>query len=118
MALLNFLLEDKMLLKEMFAKQHKLQIKLGNDKYKHNETFIKNMTLAAIDELMEALRETPWKPWKKQQYYNKKLFQKELIDVWHFLINLSLASGMNYNDVYNKFIYKNKINLQRKKEGY
>jgi dimeric dUTPase (all-alpha-NTP-PPase superfamily) len=102
----------------MFKKQIELQVKLGNNDLVGNQKFITEMTLAAVDELMEALRETPWKSWKKNQELNKEAFKEELIDVWHFLINLSLAAGMTSEEVYVRFLCKNKINENRKKEGY
>lgn len=99
----------------MFKKQLSLQKKM---KVKFNQEYINTMTLAAIDELMESLRETPWKPWKKNQTFNKEKYKEELIDVWHFLINLSIASGMNYKEVCERFLNKNKVNFNRQNEGY
>ena len=105
---------------EMFMKQITFQQKLHKKNFKvvGNVPFIRTMTLAAIDELMEALREVPWKPWKKKQEFNQELFKEELIDVWHFLINLSLSSGMTSSEVYVRFLEKNKENRKRQKEGY
>ena len=100
----------------LFHKQRALQKRLGTDVY--SQQFITTMTVALIDELMEALRETPWKPWKKQQAYNREAFKNELIDAWHFLINLSLASGMTANEVIARYLIKNKENHGRKKRGY
>lgn len=105
-------------LDELFNKQIILQEKLGNKNIVANQEFINTMTLALVDELFEALRETPWKPWKKQQTFSQDNFKKELIDAWHFLINLSLASGMSAEDVFQRFTEKNKINVERKERGY
>lgn len=108
-------------LKDMFDKQEKLQNRLGNMPTINgglNIDYIKDMSIAAIDEIMEALRETPWKPWKKNQLYNQEKFQDEIIDLWHFVINLSLASGMSEKDVYKKFVFKNNINEKRRKNNY
>jgi len=102
-------------LANMFQRQADLQDKLG---VKFDQEYISTMTLAAIDELMEALRETPWKPWKKKQKLNVDEFKEELIDVWHFLINLSIASGMDSYEVVARFTLKNNINKKRKDEGY
>lgn len=83
-----------------------------------NQEYITMMTLACIDELLEALHETPWKPWKKNQAFSRELFCKELIDAWHFLINLSLAAGMTSDDIHQLYLNKNKINHSRHDEGY
>ena len=103
-------------LEVMFQKQEQLQAKLKNNV--RSQEFISSMTLACIDELMEALRETPWKPWKKRQAFNEEKFKEELIDAWHFIINLSLASGMTSNELYQRFMEKNKTNFKRQNEGY
>ena len=103
-------------LEKLFDKQYKLQKKLNYSLNNKNARVI--MILAAIDELTEALREIPWKPWKKHQKFNSKKFQEEIIDLWHFVINLSIAGNMNAEDVYNKFIYKNNINKKRIKNNY
>jgi dimeric dUTPase (all-alpha-NTP-PPase superfamily) len=107
-------------LKQLFLKQINLQERLNGPNFEivGNQQFINVMTIALIDELMEAIRETPWKPWKKQQQFNKSAYQDELIDAWHFLINLTLASGMTSSDLYNKFIEKNKENHSRQDRGY
>tara|TARA_Y100000310_G_C20247343_1_gene607442 strand:- start:18 stop:341 length:324 start_codon:yes stop_codon:yes gene_type:complete len=104
-------------LHEMFCKQIELQQRLKN-KVIGNQKFITEMTLAAVDELMEALRETPWKSWKKQQVLNKENFKEELVDVWHFLINLTMASGMTSKELHARFMTKNKVNHKRQDEEY
>jgi len=83
-----------------------------------NIELIKNQILALFDEVAEALREVPWKPWKLNQEFNVKKFKIELIDIFHFLINLFLLSGMNSRQVINLFKNKNKINIRRQKDGY
>lgn len=105
-------------LDRLFHKQEILQERLKNTKLVGNQEFINTMTLAAIDELMEALRETPWKPWKKQQKFNQNKFKGEIIDLWHFIINLSLAAGFNSKTLFEAFEDKNIINHQRQDKGY
>jgi dimeric dUTPase (all-alpha-NTP-PPase superfamily) len=105
----------------IFIYQLQLQYKLKTMPFKNQkkrQEYINIMSLALIDEIMEALRETKYKPWKKQQQFNKEKFREELIDAWHFLINLTLASGMDTNDLYEAFVKKNKINIERNKKGY
>lgn len=83
-----------------------------------NIEIIKNQILALYDEVGEALREVPWKPWKVNQVFNVSKFRMELIDVFHFLINLFLLSGMEAIDVFHLFGQKNEINVRRQKDGY
>lgn len=104
------------MLEKLFEKQEILQRRLNNDIT--TQEYKNIMILALMDELTEALRETPWKPWKKNQEYNEEKFQNELIDAWHFLINLSLSSGMDATMVYMKFLEKNKENHNRQDRMY
>ena len=115
-------------LQEMFSKQKVLQIKLGMypfENFKAKQEFINLNTLAAIDELMEAIRETSWKNpayikggWKKTQSFNNEKFKEEIIDIWHFLINLTIAARMDEKELVKRFINKNLENSNRKDRGY
>jgi dimeric dUTPase (all-alpha-NTP-PPase superfamily) len=102
-------------LEQIFNMQLALQLKLG---VKFDQDYINIMTLACEQELHEALRETPWKPWKKQQTFNRDNYKKELIDALHFFINLCLAGGITAEDLYEAYIEKNKENYVRKESGY
>jgi len=105
-------------LKEMFQRQAKFQSDLGHTDILYNVPFIKDMILCANCELMECLQETPWKQWKLNQNFDKEKFREELIDVWHFLINLSIAAGFDEDSLYNEFMDKNNLNLKRQQEKY
>ena len=48
-------------------------------------------TLALEDELHEALAETGWKPWAKSKHVNRDAFVGELVDAFHFFMNLMLV---------------------------
>lgn len=85
---------------------------------KENIRIIKNQILALVDESMEALREIPWKPWKINNTINLKKYRMELIDIFHFLINLFIFAGMTPNMVWDYFYLKNQTNVQRQKDGY
>jgi len=103
------------MLKKIFEKQQELQEHLGTE---YNQEFITTMTVAAIDELLEALRETPWKPWKKNQVHNKQRVKEELADALHFFVNLCLANDITAEELFSEYMYKNKENKKRKDEGY
>lgn len=115
-------------LRDLFDKQSVLQRKMKNFPLKGNkqkQEFININVLACLDELSEILRETAWKNpkyikygWKKTQKLNPELFKEEIIDLWHFIINLSLVSGMDSDELYRRFINKNKTNHKRQKDGY
>lgn len=106
------------MLEDMFNKQKVFQKKCGANPNITDPVFVRSQSLALIDEIMEALHETAWKPWKKQQSINLKNFRKELIDAWHFLLNLSLAAFDSATDLHYMFSRKHAINNKRQDEGY
>lgn len=111
----------------IYNKQLGLQKRLGYSKNELvlNQKFININILALLDELTEALRETQWKNpkvikygWKKTQKFNQENFKNELIDILHFFINLCIASGMEPEEIFNRYFDKNKINFKRQDVGY
>ena len=72
--------------------------------------------LAMIDEIMEAIRLTHWKWWKK---YNKPIDREalleELADVEHFKIALCQSMNFSADDLYRAFVKKNEINQARQR---
>ena len=87
-------------------------------KTEYNQEFINVMTLATIDELMESIRETPWKPWKKNQNFNYEEYKDELVDLFHFFMNLCLAVDMKADELYNRYHIKMETNKRRQREKY
>lgn len=90
-------------------------------RFMSNEELIqsfKDMTMALEDELHEALNEMGWKPWATSKHFNREAVQGELIDAYHFLMNLMLIAGMDENMVNKKYRAKNAVNLKRQQDGY
>lgn len=112
-------MDDK--LKIMLEMQKELQQRINKEKFGEivgNQEYISQMTLAITDEIYEALRETKWKYWSKTQTYNKENFQKELIDSWHFFMNLLIAADIDADKLFDMYCEKNKINHERQKNNY
>lgn len=118
---------DKLI--EMFNTQKLLQQRLGTfDKIKDDsdlQQFINQMTLAVHEEVVEMLKKSPYKNpnyvkfgWKTTQQWDIEMFKMELIDIWHFLMNLSLAVGMDADEFFNVYMKKNKENHERQDNGY
>lgn len=88
--------------------------------------FISDNALALIRELCEAMDETGCKPWQSSDHINAEAYLKELIDAWHFFMNLMLIAqgelGMDEEEFahlfYVRYHEKNDINRQRQKNGY
>lgn len=110
------LLKNERKLEQMFLAQYNLQNFMNNHIY--TQEYRNMMFLAIIDEVCEAMRETPWKSWKKNQKLNINEFQEEIVDIWHFLINLSISAGLTPDILYHKFILKNEKNFKRQNNDY
>lgn len=111
----------------MLKKQRNIQ----EDVYDHNfqkmtpaerSAYIKEMVLAAVHELHEALDETGWKSWSKADHFFPDLYTAELVDVWLMLMNLFLATGMNPDEIAclisDRTRLKQSLNIQRQENGY
>jgi dimeric dUTPase (all-alpha-NTP-PPase superfamily) len=116
-------------LNEMFELQYKLQERLGTwDKIKcdaDRQQFTNQMILAMVEETIETMRETPYKHpaytqfgWKLNMLYNREALLEEIVDLWHFMMNLVLAHGFTAEDFYRVYKTKNNTNHERQDNGY
>lgn len=80
--------------------------------------FIKDMVLAATDELHEALNEVGWKPWATSQHVNRDAFKGELVDTLHFFVNLCLAGSIDPQELFEGYMAKSQKNVRRQQAGY
>lgn len=80
--------------------------------------YLRDMTLALTDELHEALQESGWKPWQTSRHLNADAYGMELVDAFHFLVNLWLAIGWTADDVERAYFEKAQKNARRQTEGY
>jgi len=90
--------------------------------YEINEPFggyrIFMLCSALIHEVIELQRETGWKWWKTEKAIEDQRIQEEVIDLWHFLIQLSIEAGLDPELLISKYIEKNKENTKRQQQGY
>lgn len=118
-------------LAEMLETQRQLQIAAyGKDpctlEGEERAEFIRWNVLALEDELHEALQEVGWKPWASSRHVNVEPFLKEMVDAWHFFMNLLLVVGQPTPDAVADFAglwaaeyqAKARRNLERQQEGY
>lgn len=80
--------------------------------------FIHWNTTAGIDEAHEALAETSWKPWAKGDFLNREAYKGELVDEWHFFMNKLIVAGITPHELYESYLAKRRINIQRQVDGY
>lgn len=114
---------------EFFERQNRLQIESfkGEPALMQGQElieFIRWNVLALEDELHEALAEVVWKPWSSAppDFINSAAFIKELVDAFHFLMNLVLAATHSADEAAEIFtdLYFKKAdrNAERQTEGY
>lgn len=103
-------------MEDIFFKQREFQEMLGADI--KSQEFKNQMFYALIAEVVEAGNETPWKPWKKNQSFDKNKFVEELADIQIFLLNLVLSSGSTWPEFVQEIRRKQSININRQRGGY
>jgi len=106
-------------LEYIFEKQKELAAFIGSVRYpKSREKRVSVLSTAIIHESVELQRLTNWKWWKKQIEFDEKEAREEIIDIWHFLVQVSIELGMTPSNILDEYQKKNQINRQRKKDGY
>lgn len=102
-------------LNSAFEFQAKLQSVMNDANLPDNrDDLLSQYALGIYTELGEALAiNKNWKPWRKNEAYNTRDYIKEIADIWIFLINFSLASGMTAQDVLTEIDRKQQILIDR-----
>lgn len=71
-----------------------------------------------------------WKAWKANNLEKRATLIKdlspedqleikfELIDIWHFFLNMNVALGMDSQEIFELYFLKNKENFDRQNRGY
>ena len=79
---------------------------------------------ALEDEVHEAMAELGWKPWAKSRHINREAFMKEMVDAFHFFMNMLLCANPDSSpaqiaqEFFQLYRAKNAINAQRQADGY
>lgn len=74
-------------------------------------------SLALVDEVMEALHHTPWKPWSKRTKWDWEELHAELVDVFTLLVQLCILAGVGPEDLESGYLEKAQINQHRQESG-
>lgn len=85
--------------------------------------WMQRKTLAMLSELAELLDEVNFKWWKNPKPVDDDRVKSELVDILHFFVSMCLTSGMDADELYRRYLDKNKENFDRQygrseKEGY
>lgn len=80
--------------------------------------WVLNYCRAMGQELSELTDSVPWKWWAKYQKLDEQNARVEVVDLFHFLISLAQVLGMSADDVFQAYVKKNQVNLERQESGY
>lgn len=88
-----------------------------------HEQWIQKHTLAMLSEMAEVLDEVNFKWWKNPKPVDESALKEELVDVLHFFVSMCLEAGMSPQELYERYIEKNRENFDRQlgassKAGY
>jgi len=91
--------------------------------YSDKEYWIQKLCTAVITEACELNDATNWKWWKNKKEIDWDNIKEEVIDLWHFLISVSVKIGISPKDVIDQYINKNLENYKRQlgtseRDGY
>lgn len=112
-------------LQEMLDAQEDLQIRMPPHRCHPSDindiekgAFFMTQAFSLTDEIHEAAMEISWKPWAKGQYFDRERYVGELVDAWHFFMNLMLLSGITEQELYDRYMFKRRENINRQLRGY
>ncbi len=91
--------------------------------YSNKEEWVQKICTAIITEACELNDACNWKWWKNKKKIDWDNVKEEIIDLWHFLISVSLKVGLKPRDIVNHYIDKNLENYNRQlgiseRDGY
>ena len=115
-------METPDMLRELFRMQQALNERIGVKTAGMSEAdkvhWLLNYCRAMSQELAELTDSVPWKWWAKYQKFDEQNARVEVVDLFHFLISLAQVLGMSPEDVYQAYLKKNAVNVQRQETGY
>lgn len=81
------------------------------------QKWVLNYLRALVHEAIEAEDTCSWKWWSKDRTLDSQALKVELVDVWHFLISATIASGMSPEELFKVYEQKWKVNHARQDRG-
>lgn len=101
---------------EMQAELDKYIIEQHSDKTpKSVSEWVIATTLAMESEIDEVRREVNWKFWKPEKEIDTEKLHEEVIDLWHFLVQLSQRVGLSPDKVFEVYKVKREENFARQR---
>lgn len=107
---------------EMFRLQRALNERIGVHlealSPEQEQEWVLNYCRAMSQELAELVDSVPWKWWARYQTYDRDNARVEVVDMFHFLISLAQALGLEAEDIFDLYTRKHAVNVQRQESGY
>ena len=99
-----------------------IRTKRGLDNFTKEE-WMQKETLAMLSEMAELIDEVNFKWWKNPKPVDEEKVKYELVDILHFFVSMCLIYDMDAQELFEKYINKNKENFDRQygkslKRGY
>lgn len=69
-----------------------------------------------IGEAMSCLKNKPWK--QTHMETDVEHYKEEIIDAFHFFVELCILSGIDENDLFKIYLFKNEVNRFRQRSNY
>jgi dimeric dUTPase (all-alpha-NTP-PPase superfamily) len=89
---------------------------------KNSQQFCRDLALRGVEEMFEALQHLKnWKPHRMTEFNegpDREEFLEEIVDALNYFFSLLIASGFNEDDLYESYVRKHEIIMNRLKEGY
>ena len=83
------------------------------------DEWVQNYTLAMRQECAELMDSTNWKWWRtKVERFDPQNIAVELVDILHFWMSACQVMGMTPESVFEAYMEKNKVNVERQESGY
>jgi hypothetical protein len=89
---------------------------------KDSQQFCRDLALRGVEEMFEALQHLKnWKPHRMTEFNeapDREEFLEEIVDALNYFFSLLIASGFNEEDLYDSYVRKHRIIMERLREGY
>ena len=76
-----------------------------------DDEWVRKFSLALIVEVGELLEATEFKWWKNPRPIDREHLKEEIADVFHFVVSIALAAGMDAEELFERFLRKHQENI-------
>ena len=90
----------------------------GDVTEEERNTWFLNYSRALIHESVELEDSCLWKWWSKDKKIDLHNIKIEVVDLWHFLVSLTIVAGMTPEELFKIYEQKWQVNHERQDKGY